>query len=479
MAALNQEKKDPQKKKLLVVDTMGTRYELLNKIGEGGQGSVWATNYDNVLAKVSNERNPEKLHARRKKLSWIMRQNLDGLHIAKPVALIDKPNRVVGYIMELMDGLVPLKDSLEESFNALTDGQSLEGYVKTGGLERRLKLLQELAKTLADVHARGFAYGDLSPDNIFVSHSVEYSEVWLIDCDNLSVNERLGQDYIFTPGFAAPEIIKQLSGINVATDIWSFSVIAFKLLTLCHPFESGFRVEDGDPDVELESAYKGELPWIYDENDDSNAWAESGVPLALVSTKKIRSLFDNCFSEGRSDPGSRPSMAEWSEALDEAISVLRVCENETDCGVHFIYNKSAICTFCDAEQVNESCILLMQYYFNNSDVCEGNRLVKTGACQTLNVRDSVQIRLAPAGTTHHKESPLICTLSFDVEHGIIIQPEPDNELHLLKQSTARSVVVTRKMRLNFDKRGSQTYQLHINQNKLVGEGFYQVWTFKW
>ncbi|MEI2422241.1 hypothetical protein V6O07_18315, partial [Arthrospira platensis SPKY2] len=81
------------------------------------------------------------------RVKWILRQDLDGLSIASPKALIVSP--VPGYVMELMDGLHPLASDMETSFTALSEGKGLTGFVQTGGLRRRLLILSEIASTLS------------------------------------------------------------------------------------------------------------------------------------------------------------------------------------------------------------------------------------------------------------------------------------------------------------------------------------------
>jgi hypothetical protein len=64
----------------------------------------------------------------------VSRQPLDGLKIARPLALIDKPRH--GYVMELMDGLEPLQHLLGLSLEAsktVTDLISLSRAVVCPG----------------------------------------------------------------------------------------------------------------------------------------------------------------------------------------------------------------------------------------------------------------------------------------------------------------------------------------------------------
>ncbi len=226
---------EPPKKNRTVVDQHGQTYELTGRVGEGGQGIVCTTNYPNVLVKVARANTNEKRASWAGKIRALMRQPLEGLPIAHPLALITQPQ--LGYVMELMDGLAPMADLMQTAADALMSDDGLSGYVTTGGLLRRLKILARLARILAELHGRGLAYGDLSPANVFTSQSLEYAEVWLIDADNVASQSRDGQQGVFTPDYGAPEIMRGESGINTLTDSWSFAVLAYRFLTLAHPLK--------------------------------------------------------------------------------------------------------------------------------------------------------------------------------------------------------------------------------------------------
>ena len=172
-----QQKKTVSRK---VSDRKGTDYTLTGRIGEGGQGVVCSTDRPGVLVKIAGKgKSANERHQWTRHVEWLMRQPLDGLHLARPLEIIAKPDSVTGYIMELMDGLEPLENALKSSIQIFRENEEdqLAGYRETGGLKRRLLLLQQLAYTLADLHARGMAYGDLSPNNIFISQSVDHHQL--------------------------------------------------------------------------------------------------------------------------------------------------------------------------------------------------------------------------------------------------------------------------------------------------------------
>lgn len=343
----NSEVSTPKKKKnMKVYDTHGQIYELTEEIGHGGQGQVFTTKLPNVLVKVMKTSSEESQRKWVDQIRWIMRQPLDGLEVARPVALIDKP--MPGYVMELMDGLESLSLIMERAEMSLLEGNGLKGYLFSGGIMRRVNILARLARLLSELHSRGIAYGDLSPGNVFISTDLDHFETWLIDCDNLCVNSRMSTHRVYTPDYGAPEILSNMSGINTLTDSWSFGVLAFKLMMLTHPFK-GDMVNEGTPDAE-EQALKGLLPWIDSQEDSKNALSRGiGLPRDTVLTNRLKSLFQQCFEQGRDDAGARPSMSAWAEGFEAAAMLCVRCEAE-DCRSSFFAEVNLVCPFCDHRQ---------------------------------------------------------------------------------------------------------------------------------
>ena len=157
--------------------------------------------------------------------------------------------------MELLDGMIPVKRLAVPPAGA----DMLEWYGETGGQARRLRLLARAADALAQLHARGLVYADPSPGNVLMSEEERYSEVRLVDVDFLQ-SESVVLESAATPGYAAPEVLIQRSGVTGTSDAFAFAVIAFEVLALTHPF-LGDQVHLGEVEM-LERAYAGELPWI-------------------------------------------------------------------------------------------------------------------------------------------------------------------------------------------------------------------------
>ena len=222
-------------KKQRVQDEFGGIYELKSKLAEGGQGIVLSTDFQNLLVKVSRWPDGDpRTQAWRKQVEALQRMPVvdEGLPVVMPKARIVKPR--AGYVMELVDGLIPLELLLKESIESFASGMGLQGFVSSGGLARRLRVLARLARVLAQLHGLGLAHGDISPKNVFVSTSHDQGEVWLIDCDNLTYAVRDSSLQVYTPDYGAPEILRGDAGISTYTDVWSFAVIAFQLLVQLH-----------------------------------------------------------------------------------------------------------------------------------------------------------------------------------------------------------------------------------------------------
>ena len=322
-----------------VVDVNGVRYELTELLGRGGQGAVYAVAGGRLAAKIVAGRGQRHRERMRNQLSHVRRLPLGDLSLAKPLEMLRPPH--TGYVMELLTGMVPIKSLLAPPKG---EAPSVDWYLGTGGLRRRLMVLGRAAHVLAKLHGKGLAYSDPSPANIFVSEETGFAEVWFIDTDNLRYESAPGSmASVYTPGYGAPEIVRGESGITTLSDIHAFSIVAFQVLTLAHPF-IGDLVNDGEPELE-EQAFAGLLPWIDDAQDDRNH-ATFGVPRDWVLSTRLREGFERTFGPGRVSPAFRPGAAEWAELFYGAADATIECAS---CGGSFYFNQKR-CTWCDAER---------------------------------------------------------------------------------------------------------------------------------
>lgn len=350
-----------------VVDETGTVHRLVSEpIGRGGQGVVFRTRSPDVAVKLilggaprprsHGERATAHLSAilasgafdalagdaalapLRERLDDVRLLPLDDLQIARPIALL---RGHVGYAMRLLTDMEPVAK--------LIAPPSAEGiaefYVATGGLRRRLRTLARTARLLSRLHGIPAVYGDVSPNNVFVSSDHDHHEAWLIDPDNLHLEGERGPA-VYTPGYGAPEVLQRRARPSTLSDAWSFAVLAFQVLAQAHPL-IGARVEEGgwDESVDLEAkAFAGELPWIHDDQDDDNHGELGIFPRDLVLSPRISALFARALGRGRLQPAARPSLAEWADVLEHAADHTLRCPS---CASTYYLNRAG-CPWCDA-----------------------------------------------------------------------------------------------------------------------------------
>ena len=136
----------------------------------------------------------------------------------------------------------------------LLDGETLDSYLRTYGrmpLDKALPILRAIARALDAAHAKGIAHRDLKPENIFLAHDtdggtfpklLDFGIAKLLAPED-DVRHRTGTGVpIGTPYYMSPE---QCRGRDVdhRTDIYSFGIVIYRLLTGAFPFEGDDYVE--------------------------------------------------------------------------------------------------------------------------------------------------------------------------------------------------------------------------------------------
>ncbi len=338
---------EPTESSKTVKDQYGGIYTLETEpMAQGGQGAVYRVRgHDELLVKLiknadgSDLPNAQK-QAIRHRLEIIRTMDLPE-SVARPLAILDGD---LGYVMRMVRDMRPIAGLL----NPQSDDPE-KFFRDTGGLVRRLDILHDLAMLMARLHAIPVIYSDLSPNNVFVP-SNDSANVWLIDTDNLHYSTA-SQYFVYTPGFAAPEVESGDRPATTLSDAWSFAALAFYLLTLNHPFEGNWAAESttetrwsqddwGDPGQDKDK------PWVFHSQDRSNALPDDAFAADWhrLIAPRLFELFRRTFEEGFDDPMARPGMSEWVDAIRSA----RMAAIKCDCG-HSYYvfgNKGKKCPYC-------------------------------------------------------------------------------------------------------------------------------------
>ena len=413
-----------------VYDMSGRLYQcpMQHFIGKGGQGMVLRTLGDKYTAVKLACRNDEPIEDEegvrtyRKRIARIRHLPVpDALRLSVPIAILQN---AAGYVMRLLGDMASLKSLIPSYWNSAALSKvnvpqwlqdvpegvvrgALSLYAETGGLRTRVDALLQLATTLARLHACGIVFGDLSPNNVQISTEGEL-QVWLIDIDNLCYESEGESICVYTPKYCAPEVANGTEGISQASDAYSFALLAFELLTTSHPFHGGKAVmnsnwdeEDSSEDSIEAKADKGQVPWIYDTEDISNALENPNSFHSYTLSGPLFALFQLMFGQGRTSPVYRPPLWMWRSALAWTLDRTINCPS---CGMGMVITEhnEKNCPFCEHPfpsviecRTNDK--LLFAYECSGKTIIVPRRIF----CPCSLERDASLLRISCSGRVYH------------------------------------------------------------------------------
>ena len=206
-------------------DLLASRYRLLEELGGGGMGVVFRARDErdarDVAVKLLRFTTAEA--TRRIQREARATDGLDPARVARVYEAGETPDGQPFLVMEYVPG------------------RTLRTILREGGVDRAeaLRILREIAITLAAAHAAGLVHRDVKPDNVIVQDDgrvvlLDFGIVKHLDLseDAAQVTTQLTSEgaMIGTPAYLAPE---QALGREVgpAADQFSLAVTAFELLT--------------------------------------------------------------------------------------------------------------------------------------------------------------------------------------------------------------------------------------------------------
>jgi eukaryotic-like serine/threonine-protein kinase len=213
-------------------------YKLLQKLGEGGMGTVWMAEQETpirrrvalkvIKAGLDNKQVIARFEAERQALAMMNHEN-----IAKILDVGTSANGQPYFVMELVQGI---------PFNKWCDTNKLS-------INERLELFIPVCKATQHAHQKGIIHRDLKPSNVLVCLYDGRAVPKIIDfglAKALGPNTKLTDKTMFTEfgqvvgtlQYMSPEQaeMNQLD-IDTRTDIYSLGVMLYELLTGSTPID--------------------------------------------------------------------------------------------------------------------------------------------------------------------------------------------------------------------------------------------------
>ncbi len=229
-----------------MIGTTLSHYKILEQIGEGGMGAVYAAEDLNLGRKVALKMLREEMASDPDRLERFRRE-------AQAVAALSHPNIVTIFSIE---------EAPEGHFMTmeLVDGKGLDEVITGDGMsaERMLEISEPLIRALVAAHERGITHRDLKPANIMVCQEgtvkiLDFGLAKLSAAADSDIHEDMPTQALTQIGtvvgtipYMSPEQV-QGKVVDHRTDLFSLGVVLFEMATGHRPF-------DGETSVDVASA---------------------------------------------------------------------------------------------------------------------------------------------------------------------------------------------------------------------------------
>jgi serine/threonine protein kinase len=201
-------------------DLTGTRYELIERIGQGGMGTVYRARdreLDRPVALKVLDVLPEGAQAEARVIARLEHPGIVPVHDAGVL-----PDGRFFYVMKLVRGR-----RLDEP------------EARPAGLAERLHIFLRICEAVAFAHAHVIVHRDLKPQNVMLG---PFGEVLVMDWGAAqAVGGPAAGAVVGTPGYMAPEQARGEPDLDGRADVYALGGILHYLLTDRTPGEPGPR----------------------------------------------------------------------------------------------------------------------------------------------------------------------------------------------------------------------------------------------
>jgi eukaryotic-like serine/threonine-protein kinase len=223
----------------LLGSTLGGRYEILRRIGEGGMGAVYEARHTVIGRKVAVKVLLERLLEKRELVRRLLQE-------ARMASSIGHEN-----IVDVLD-FGSTDDGRAFVAMEYLEGESLAALLNREAplpVARALAIARQVTSALGAAHAKGIVHRDIKPENVFIIQRGENDFVKVVDF-GVSKAVRSGEEgldslrltrtgtLLGTPLYMSPEQARGDDDVDARTDVWAVGILLYECLTGDVPFRA-------------------------------------------------------------------------------------------------------------------------------------------------------------------------------------------------------------------------------------------------
>jgi len=275
-------------------------YKILEKLGEGGMGVVYLAEDTKLERKVAIKFLPHHIAGNAEEKERFKIE-------AKAAAALNHPNIATIYAIE---------ESEDRIFIVMEyiDGIELKDKIKSGSIPKgkAVNIAIQVAEGLEAAHKKGIVHRDIKSQNIMITNDgkVKIMDFGLAKIKGGIQVTKIGST-IGTAAYMSPEQTKG-EEVDHRTDIWSFGVVLYEMLTGMLPFKGDYEqaviysILNEEP--ELKENVSDELKFIIakalSKNKDDRYQSASEILTDLIALKN-ESLSKTYSKVSKSDSSSK------------------------------------------------------------------------------------------------------------------------------------------------------------------------------
>jgi DNA-binding helix-hairpin-helix protein with protein kinase domain len=303
--------------------------EVVCKLGEGGQGSVYEVMVGGKPCAlkwyhIGKLKKPEEF---RKNIRENITSGTPSDKFLWPAYLTEEKAGSFGYIMGLRP---PEYTDFPAILNAKDKNGGKVGFKST---ETRILAALNLVNAFRELHRKGLSYQDLNDGNFFIN--LQTGGVLICDNDNVTPDGEMNSGGVGgKPGYMAPEIVTGKAHPSERTDCHSLAVVLFILFFRSGPLEGAEFNKLPCMTEKRELELFGTKPvFIYDPDDTSNRPVigvhNNAIKLWPLFPEFFQEGFIHSFAKGMKNPQVRLPDNEWQKTLvrlrDELFVICPSC----------------------------------------------------------------------------------------------------------------------------------------------------------